>query len=159
MPKVIKDYFVHFNNKIKKVDNSCWEWLGILRKDGYGVFTIYRKQWRAHRYSWFLVNGEIPNGMIICHSCDNRKCVNPEHLWLGTQMDNIRDASRKGRLDGRKVGLGERQRCHKLTIQKVTEIRSLYCTGMVTQKKLAELYLVSLQTIYLILKRKIWKCI
>lgn len=86
-----------FDEKVKfGKSDECWEWLG-WRLDGYG-----RMRWRgrvqgAHRVSWFLMYGEIPDGMLVLHHCDNRGCVNPDHLFLGTNQDNIDDRERKGR--------------------------------------------------------------
>lgn len=82
--------------KVQKSDN-CWEWTGLLNAWGYGRFWTGRHM-SAHRYSWELHNGPIPAGLYVCHHCDNRKCVRPDHLFLGTQRDNLLDASRKGRL-------------------------------------------------------------
>jgi hypothetical protein len=75
---------------------DCWEWMTSLDSKGYGQFNINQKQYRSHRISWELNNGKIPEGMCICHRCDNKKCVNPYHLFLGTQKDNMQDMARKG---------------------------------------------------------------
>lgn len=86
--------------KVQKTE-SCWLWTGAIRDKGYGAFGVSRATIEsAHRVSWILTHGPIPNGLWVLHNCpdgDNPACVNPEHLWLGTAMDNNQDMSRKGK--------------------------------------------------------------
>lgn len=125
-------------------ENGCWEWQGSLFKTGYGKFSIGRKTLYAHRVSYEIHIGIIPKGMLIMHTCDNPSCVNPKHLVLGTQRENIRDMISKGR-DNHTGGnsCGERNSQAKLSQSQVNEIRELYSTGIVTQDILAVYFGVS----------------
>ena len=82
-----------------KVDKTgeCWIWTAYTKTDGYGQFKFDGKMRGAHRMAWLLTNGEIPDGMLVCHTCDNPSCVNPNHLFLGTNQDNADDKMNKGR--------------------------------------------------------------
>lgn len=83
-------------------EDECWPWKGSHINSGYGRFRLSRSEGSmlSHRYSYSVTNGPIPEGMNVLHRCDNRTCCNPQHLFLGTQSDNLLDASRKGRLPG-----------------------------------------------------------
>jgi len=111
-----------FWNKVNK-SGSCWLWTGACPQR-YGVFGFMKKNILAHRMSWILTYGEVPDGMKVLHKCDNTKCVNPEHLWLGTQKDNIQDMINKKR------GLvGEKNGSSKLSDKETEEIKIKYKAG------------------------------
>ena len=96
-----RDIATRFWNKIDRRGNGCWLWPGAVNNKGYGMFqtqtTGHVKFKTTHRLAWELTNGPIPVGLFVCHTCDVPSCVNPAHLWLGTNQANIMDAVRKGR--------------------------------------------------------------
>lgn len=129
---------VRFWNQVRKTDN-CWEWIGAKDGDGYGQFTTTnKKNNRAHRFSYEIHKGPIAKGLRVLHSCDNPSCVNPNHLSLGTDADNLKDAINKGRLKLK----GEHNPSSKLTENQVREIRELRKSG-VSIKDIAARYKVS----------------
>lgn len=93
-------YFNRFFKKIKEDKSGCWIWMGRPNFYGYGQFMMMYKNYRAHRLSYEIHKGKIPNGMHVCHTCDIRLCVNPKHLFLGTAKDNMHDCHKKGRFKG-----------------------------------------------------------
>lgn len=77
--------------------STCWLWTSAVNRKGYGKFSVNKKQWSAHRLAFFLSTGSLPKELMVLHRCDVPACVNPEHLWLGTNQDNVDDKMRKGR--------------------------------------------------------------
>lgn len=130
---------------------ECWDWLNGLHGGGYGFIQYKGKRWTASRASYDIFVGEIPEGMFVCHTCDNKKCCNPEHLFVGTQADNIADMYNKGRentsglLLGRKPG--EMRGRSKLTDDGVLEIMSMLKSGDMDQAEIAEKFGVHKATI------------
>ena len=116
------------------------------RGNGYGRIGIKGKNILAHRYSYELAHGEIPPGLIICHTCDNPLCVRPAHLYAGTNQDNVNDSMRRGR-NGRAT----------LTWEKVDKIRRLHSSGKCTRSFLAEWFGVTLNTIDSIMSNRTWR--
>jgi len=142
---------INYEKYVIKKD-GCWLWNGVVDKDGYGQLPCgYHKQGKAHRISWLLHKGEIPNGMLICHSCDNPPCTNPDHLFLGTIKENNEDSRKKGRL-----ALGVKNRNSKLDEKSVIEIRNLLKIG-IKSKRIAQDFGVSPSQICAINKGKSWK--
>lgn len=139
----------------EKNDAGCMEWLKSLHADGYGHLTYHRKYWLAHRLAWTLTNGPIPEGLGVLHKCDNPKCCNPEHLFVGTHAENMADMRLKGRR--RDINACEENGRAKLNKDQVGEIRRAYREGLVTQQKLADSYGVSQSVISLLLRGVTWK--
>ncbi len=134
---------------------GCWNWQRAIGSHGYGQISADGVQKLAHRYSYERTKGPIPKGLYICHSCDNRRCVNPDHLWPGTCKQNHQDALQKGR--GRRgVNRGEDGGMARFTSEQVLEIRAAVAAGD-TQAKWARKHNVHKTTIQYICKRKTWK--
>lgn len=147
-----------WNNKIEQrsvpePNSGCWLWLNSLTSSGYGKIYHEGKLWLAHRVSYLIHKGRIPKGKVVMHTCDNKVCVNPNHLKLGTHKENTHDMIDKGR--GNLPG--ELNNNSKLNNIKVSEIRDLLKGGLFSQLEIAELYNVKQSTISLINLEKIWR--
>lgn len=134
---------------------ACWIWTGAENSNGYGRFVLGNQLKLAHRVSYELFIGPIPDGMNVCHACDNRKCVNPHHLWLGSQSENLKDAVSKGRLTPPNTS-GERNGNRKLCADDVRSIRAMFQGGQ-RRFQIANRFGVSPSTVGEILAGKIWK--
>lgn len=145
-----KDPLPRFLNNIAIPASECWEWTASILRTGYGSFSVNNKVTLAHRWAYQQYVGPIPKGLFVCHTCDNRKCVNPDHLFIGTHRDNIIDASKKGRLKGIK------RNPHHLTELQVIEIIKLLQFSK-AYTSIARIFSVSRQAIYLIDRNRSWK--
>ena len=132
--------------------SGCWNWTAALAGKGYGQMKLpkQRKQGYAHRLSYMIHKGEIPNGKYVCHTCDNPKCVNPDHLFLGTSKDNQQDMKSKGR-----HLYGERNTEHKLTEDAVRKIKQLVSDG-ISQSKIADMFGIQQMTVSRIKRGQRW---
>ena len=152
-----QDEIRRFLDKINKVQSGCWEWGAGVYVTGYGMFCMRRgnrKTFSAHRISWMLHNNaSILNGVMVCHTCDNRLCVNPDHLYLGTGYDNNNDTIIRNR--GNRT-LGSKCSWAKLDEDKVREIRRLKSQGL-KQSKIALMYNIDASLISDIIHNKKWR--
>ena len=146
-----------FWNHVDKGDpDECWEWKGATHPFGYGMLwedSVSNLTLGAHTFSWRLHNKKpIPKGMYVCHSRDNPPCVNPNHLFLGTQKDNRQDCANKGR-----TAKGETHGMAKLTNEEVLSIRRLYIPRLFSTRILASMYRISQRNVMRILHGLNWK--
>ena len=156
---------MRFMAKVAIQENGCWMWQGALGKKGYGMFSVgssrnpdgtRRNSMRAaHRVSYELFKGNIPDGLFVLHKCDTPGCVNPDHLFLGTNTDNMQDMDAKGRrVNGPSYGSDHGNAV--LDEAKVMEILKLLESRSPTQRKIAEMYGVSFATINHIKTGRLW---
>lgn len=131
--------------------SSCWEWTGH-KSHGYGMLAVNRKKYAAHRVSYEMANGLILDNLQVCHHCDNPSCVNPDHLFLGTNSDNVADCISKGRQTR-----GSSHPVAKLTEQQVLDIRTKYASGLFLQREIAAEYGITQDNVSYIIHRKTWK--
>ena len=146
-------YEVFLRSFDKDEITGCWNWNRKKRYFGYGTISEDNKQYLAHRYSYFKLIGDIPEGMCVCHHCDNPGCVNPEHLWLGTQQDNLNDMFRKKR---NKAPVGENNANSKIKEKDVAEIKKLLKTAF-TVSEIAIILKISKHIIVGIKNNRTWQ--
>lgn len=132
---------------------GCWTWTGRRHEAGYGIVEKagVSSPYRAHRLSWELTYGPIPKGLFVCHRCDNRLCVRPDHLFLGTHAQNMADMRAKGR-DARGVRTGNAT----LDPERVQAMRRLQAVGL-SYSRVAQLFGVSVMTAHSAITRRTWK--
>ncbi|HEY5267531.1 MAG TPA: HNH endonuclease signature motif containing protein [Candidatus Saccharimonadales bacterium] len=170
-----------FLSNVDKPDKiGCWVWKGSLDKSGYGRMKIQNKGYAAHRLSYFLYKGIIPDGLWVLHTCDNRPCVNPEHLYVGDVQQNMRDAVERNRMaKGARNGSvthaekryknwliwrksvpdlvkGEKNGRAKLNTDQVQTIRELYQNGNLNKEELGRQFNVSGVLIGKIIRNELW---
>lgn len=159
-PMTIPEKFWRHANANANASNGCWLWSGSLSL-GYGVITVGHrsKKLKAHRVSWQLHFGDIPSGMFVCHRCDVPACVNPLHLFLGTNRDNLEDMTRKGRRVSpeRSARRGTENGRAILCEDDVQAIRHLCSSKTLFQKSIAVIFQVSEVTIEHISRKVKWR--
>lgn len=141
-----------------KKRNGCWEWNGPVAKHGYALTKDYENRGKnipVHRLSYRIHKGNIPVGLLVCHTCDNRKCINPDHLWVGTHQDNSNDCKSKKRAKSGGV-YGVKCTKAKLNDEKVKEIKKMLKNG-ISNKDIAEIFGISRPVISEIKHNKLWK--
>lgn len=159
LPNLTDNDIARFWSKVDKT-KGCWEWIGSRVRTGYGQFGVGGRRvnggdmYLAHRISWIIHYGNIPAGLCVLHHCDNPACVNPQHLFLGTDKDNAVDRDKKGR---RNIPKGESNHNSKLTNNDVQDIRWLYASGDYTITELGNKYHVAHSTISRAITRQCWK--
>lgn len=153
---------------IQHMDTRCHSWAAFRNKFGYGILLVSKKPILAHRIAATIANGPIPIGFCACHKCDNPSCVNPDHLFLGTQADNNRDRDEKGRQVARcgdfhgsktkpeRIPRGENHHQGKMTNQKVIKMRQKYASGGITQMALSKEFGVAQSLVGRIVLNQIW---
>lgn len=146
-PAVLEERF--WSRTAKGEPDACWLFTGSPNDGGY--FQISRSRMMAHRFSYELHHGPIPDGAFVCHSCDNPACVNPAHLFIGTAAENSADMARKGR-----AAKGEQNGSAKLTAEQVREIRAAWAAGE-TQTSIAKRYSVRQTMVSQIVLHQAWK--
>jgi len=144
--------------KAAPTENGCWRWTGSRNKQGYGRGMRHGRYFGAHRMAWELTHGAIPPGACVLHRCDNPSCVNPAHLFLGSQRDNRLDCLSKGR-DAPRVAaiLGSRNPNSRLTADDIRSIRARYALRGTTKSEIARDFGVTDVLVGMIVRRKIWR--
>lgn len=133
---------------------GCWEWSGRVGTHGYGVLHAGGVRETTHRFSYELHYGPIPDGMLVLHHCDNRRCVRPDHIYAGTRMDNVIDMTVR---DRRNDAIGEASSSAKLTAAEVREIRDLAASRVMSKRAIGRAYGLGHTTINSLVAGKTWQ--
>lgn len=139
----------------KVSESGCWLWSKYRNNGGYGVLSWNGKKYKTHRLSWKLYFGEIPDGLNVLHACDTPACINPHHLFLGTQEENVKDCAIKGRIVS-SPRFGEENPMTKFSDEQVRRLRRLYADG-IRQHNLADIFGMSRMTVSRIVRRELRK--
>ncbi len=131
--------------------SECWVWIAGKNGHGYGEYREKNTAYSAHRYAYETTYGTIPRGLFVCHRCDNRACVRPDHLFLGTCGDNLRDAAQKGRMTR-----GEKMYNSKMTEALVREARRLFANGW-GKKAIAQHLGITYSIVHDVVRRATWR--
>ena len=152
-----KDRERFFSKIAPKLKNNCANWIGPISRGGYGFFKLKNKNYLAHRVSYFLLSPQNIDNKCVLHRCDNRRCVNIYHLFLGTYADNNRDKMIKNRCSRNHGVKGEKNHKAKLTDAAVKDVRNIWASGKYSQREISKKYQVSQQLISLVVNVKKWK--
>lgn len=150
-PRTAEQFASHFWSKLSKTPGGCWLFNGKCELNGYARVKHCGRKFLAHRLAYTLAKGEIPNGLLVCHSCDQRSCCNPEHLFVGSPLDNVADAVSK-----RRHAAGERCNHNKVTAEEVKLIRQTWSAAE-GAGPLARRFGISREQVYNIVQRRSWK--
>lgn len=130
---------------------ECWIWQGSLTTNGYGRLLVKGRWLGTHKIAFLLSHGSVPDGLEVCHTCDNRACIRPDHLFLGTHRENMQDMKTKGRST-----YGTKHFNAQLTEDDIRQIRALYVPWKVTCRQLGEMFGTSYKNISRIVRREAW---
>lgn len=144
-----------FWGRVEKSPKGCWLWVGYRDRIGYGIIRWYGRNLKAHRVSMIIAHGSIPTGKVVMHKCDVRNCVNPDHLSFGTQAENNRDCSRKGRSRSLPQK-GEDNPMAKLTEEEVAKMKYIRASRGLYYRQIAKMFNVQTMTAFNAINGNTW---
>ncbi len=153
--------------KVTKLETECWEWTGGRVGGRYGKVWFGKKHWLVHRLAWVWVNGEIPEGKLLCHRCDNTVCYRPDHMFLGTHKDNSQDCVKKDRcsrlVTAGSFKRGEGHPMSRLTMEDIAKMKLLWSTRLpgkkqpcLTQAQIGDMFGIKNNTVSMIVSGHRW---